>query len=290
MNQLLILALAGFAAQLVDGALGMGYGVTSTTMLLTLGLTPSVVSASVHAGEVVTTLVSGLSHWRFGNVDVEMAWRLAIPGAVGAFLGALFLTSLPVHLARPAISVFLFFLGTVVLFRFARLGRKPVRTAEPVRQKKLLAPLGFIAGFLDATGGGGWGPISTSTLIARPQSDARRVIGSVDASEFLVALSATIGFALALGWEGINFIWVAAIVVGGIFAAPLAAWAVRSLPTDVLGVSVGVMIMFSNARTVLDAFGVEVPLALFFGVVAVPPIAAFALPRLRRARQARPAS
>lgn len=285
MNQLLILAMAGFAAQLIDGALGMGYGVTSTTILLTMGLAPSVVSASVHAGEVVTTLVSGVSHWRFGNVDFGMTWRLAIPGAVGAFLGAIFLTSIPVHLARPAISMFLFLLGVVVLARFARRDRR--RERVPSRgPSKLLAPLGFVAGFLDATGGGGWGPISTSTLIARPESDARRVIGSVDASEFLVALSATLGFAVALGWEGIHLPWVAAIVLGGIFAAPLAAWAVRTLPTDLLGVTVGVMIMLSNARTVLGAFGVEVPLALFLGIFAVPVVAAFALPRMRTERRA----
>lgn len=285
MNSLVILALAGFAAQLIDGALGMGYGVTSTTMLLSLGLAPSIVSASVHAGEVVTTLVSGLSHWRFGNVDREMTWGLAIPGAAGAFLGAIFLSSLPVHLARPGVSAFLFLLGIVVLVRFLRLDRTPKAAPRPA-PAKLLVPLGFVAGFLDATGGGGWGPVSTSTLIARNLSDARRVIGSVDTSEFLVALAATAGFVLALGWEGVNFTWVAAIVAGGIFAAPLAAWAVRALPTEVLGVTVGAMILLSNARTILGTFGVEIPLALFIGVFAVPALAALVLPRLRKARQA----
>lgn len=285
MNNLVILALAGFAAQLIDGALGMGYGVTSTTMLLTMGLAPSIVSASVHAGEVVTTLASALSHWRFGNVDPEMTWRLAVPGAVGAFLGALFLSSLPVHLARPGVSAFLFLLGLVVLLRFVRRGRAP-KTAPRSAPARLLVPLGFIAGFLDATGGGGWGPVSTSTLIARRHSDARKVIGSVDTSEFLVALSATAGFVLALGWEGINFTWVAAIVVGGIFAAPLAAWAVRALPTEVLGVTVGAMILLSNARTILGTFGIDIPLALFFGMFAVPALTAFLLPRLKKARQA----
>src|SRR5690606_331274 len=118
MVNLLILALAGFIAQLIDGALGMGYGVTSTTMLLTMGLAPASVSASVHAGEVVTTLISGIAHWRFGNVDREMMWRLGVPGAIGAFCGALFLSSLPVHLARPGVSAFLLILGITVLVRF----------------------------------------------------------------------------------------------------------------------------------------------------------------------------
>lgn len=284
MRNLIILALAGFVAQLVDGALGMGYGVTSTSMLLTLGLAPAVVSASVHAGEVVTTLVSGISHWRFGNVDRRLMWRLAFPGAIGAFLGALFLSSIPVHLARPGVSAFLFLLGVVVLVRFLKPGGRALRP-RPV-SSRLLTPLGLVAGFLDATGGGGWGPVATSTLIARRNSDARKVIGSVDASEFLVALAATAGFAIALGWEGMDLTWVAAIVVGGVFAAPLAAWAVRVLPTEILGVTVGAMILLSNARTILGAFGVEISPAVFFGIFAVPAVAAIAASRLKKEGEA----
>lgn len=282
MNQLLILAVAGFVAQLIDGALGMGYGVTSTSMLLALGIAPAAVSASVHAGEVVTTLVSGVAHWRFGNVDVGIVRRLALPGAVGAFVGAFFLAALPIEWARPGVSAFLMVLGVVVLVRFLRAGRARV-SGRSSFSGRFLAPLGLVAGFLDAAGGGGWGPVATSTLIAHRGSDARKVIGSVDASEFLVAVSATVGFVLALGWQVINLIWVGAICLGGIFAAPLAAWAVRMLPAQTLGVAVGAMILVSNSRTVLSAVGVEVPVTLFLGVVTASLFLAFLSAKLRKA-------
>lgn len=265
----------------------MGYGVTSTTMLLALGLAPAVVSASVHAGEVITTLVSGISHWRFGNVDREMTWRLALPGAVGAFCGAVFLSRLPVHLARPGVSIFLFLLGIVVLFRFARPRKKAhtSRPADPRVSSRFLIPLGLIAGFFDATSGGGWGPIATSTLLSRGSQSPRQVVGSVDASEFLVALSATLGFILALGWTQINVAWTLAIVIGGVFAAPLAAWAVRLLPARILGITVGVMILVSNARTILTSLGVEVPLAIFLLLFAIPMLVALASVRWRKGVQ-----
>jgi len=281
MNQLLILAVAGFVAQLIDGALGMGYGVTSTSMLLALGLAPAVVSASVHAGEVVTTLVSGIAHWRFGNVDPGIIWRLAIPGALGAFVGAFFLAALPIEWARPGVSAFLLVLGVVVLVRFLRPERaRTGRVGVPTR--RILAPLGLVAGFLDAAGGGGWGPVATSTLIARRGSDARKVVGSVDASEFLVALSATVGFVLALGWQAINLMWVAAICLGGIFAAPLAAWAVRILPTQTLGLAVGAMILVSNSRTILSAAGIHVPVTLFLVIAAVALLLTFMSARIKK--------
>src|SRR5690606_28000056 len=212
------------------------YGVTSTSMLLVLGMAPAVVSASVHAGEVATTLVSGVAHWRFGNVDPGIVWRLAVPGALGAFAGAFFLAALPIEWARPGVSAFLMVLGVVVLVRFLRADRRRI-PREVSYSGRLLTPLGLVAGFLDAAGGGGWGPVATSTLIVRRGADARKVIGSVDASEFLVASAATAGFVLALGWQGINLVWVAAICLGGVFAAPLAAWAVRLLPTQALGVA-----------------------------------------------------
>lgn len=284
MGNFAVLALASFVAQLIDGALGMGYGVTSTSMLLAVGLAPAMVSASVHAGEVVTTLVSGLSHWRFGNVNFEMTWRLALPGAAGAFAGALFLSSLPVHVARPAVAGFLILLGVVVLVRSLRPQRARPRP-KPL-SPRLLTPLGLAAGFLDATGGGGWGPVATSTLAARHGDNLRQVIGSVDASEFLVALSATAGFFLALGWEGVNPTWVAAIVLGGAVAAPLAAWAVRVVPAQTLGVAVGATIVLSNGNTVLSAFGVHTPPLVLLALIATPTLIALAGARLTQTLRA----
>lgn len=273
-EKLVILALAGFVAQLIDGALGMGYGVTSSSMLLALGLAPAIVSASVHAGEIVTTLASGVAHWRFGNVDYRLTWRLGLPGAAGAFLGALLLSSVPAHLARPAVSAILLVLGIFVLVRFAVRGQRKRVHSKFVRSK-VLAPLGLVAGFLDATGGGGWGPVATSTLIAGNTDEPRKVIGSVDASEFIVALAATIGFVLTLGWEGINLMWLSGIVAGGILAAPLAAWIVQVLPTDTLGVTVGAMILLTNLRTILIAVGFEVPESALVAILIVPAVLAY---------------
>ena len=285
MRNLVMLALVGFLAQLIDGALGMGYGVTSSSMLLVLGVAPAVASASVHAGEVVTTLISGIAHWRFGNVDRRMVWRLGVPGAVGGFLGAVLLASLPVQAARIGVSAFLLILGVTVLVRFLRAGRTAALPSRPLPQG-WLAPLGFVAGLLDATGGGGWGPVTTTTLIAREPSRARRVIGSVDASEFLVAASATAGFVFALGWDGISWLWVGAIVLGGAVAAPLAAWLVRRLPLEILGITVGAMIILYNARTLLVALGVPVPPGVVLAIFLVPALAALAMGRLRTAQEA----
>lgn len=284
MGNLLILAVVGFVAQLIDGALGMGYGVTSSSMLLALGVAPAVASASVHAGEVVTTLASGIAHWRFGNVDRRLVGRLGLPGAAGAFCGALWLSSLPVDAARLGVSGFLFLLGAAVLFRFFRLNRSRFAVRAPL-SPRWITPLGFIGGLLDATGGGGWGPVTTTTLIARHPEHARKVIGSVDASEFLVAVSATVGFVVALGWYGISWTWVAAIAMGGALAAPLAAWLVQRLPLEILGVTVGTMILLSNARTLLMALGVSIPPSVVLLAVIVPAIAALLTGRVRTAQE-----
>lgn len=287
MGGLVSLAIVGFVAQLIDGALGMGYGVTSSSMLLALGVAPAMASASVHAGEVATTFLSGVAHWRFGNVDRRMVWQLGIPGAVGAFCGALLLSSLPVDAARLGVSGFLFLLGVVVLVRFLRPGRRQgVGQGHSPLPARWTMPLGLVGGLLDATGGGGWGPVTATTLIARTPGNARRVIGSVDASEFLVAVSATAGFVVALGWAGVNWTWVAAIVMGGALAAPLAAWLVVRMPLEVLGVAVGAMILLSNARTLLVALGVPIPPSGILLVLAVPPVLALALRRIRPAQEA----
>jgi uncharacterized membrane protein YfcA len=166
-RNLVVLAILGLIAQLVDGALGMAYGVTSTTLLLAIaGLTPALASTSVHIAEVGTCAMSGASHWRFGNVDWSKITWLAIPGAIGACLGAYVLSSvLDAAVAEPFVAVFLFLLGGYVLFRFAFNRTTQVVQNLPI-PRSFLTPLGFIAGFLDAVGGGGWGPISTPTLLS----------------------------------------------------------------------------------------------------------------------------
>lgn len=252
MRQLILLGLVGLAAQLVDGGLGMAYGVTTTTLLLVLGTNPAAASATVHLAEIGTTLASGVSHWKFGNVDWRVVLRVGVPGAVGAFAGATVLSNLETDVARPLTSTILLVLGVYLLVRFTRSGVRTERLGQPLR-KRFLAPLGLFAGFLDASGGGGWGPVGTPALLASGRMEPRKVVGSIDASEFLVAIAASGGFLLALGSQGINPSWVLALLVGGVIAAPVAAYLVRIVPARILGVAVGGLIVLTNSRTLLTS-------------------------------------
>jgi len=255
MQTLILVAIAGLAAQLVDGSLGMGYGLTSSTLLIFAGLTPAMASASVHLAEVGTTALSGISHHQFGNVDWHIVRRIAIPGGIGAFLGATLLSSLSTESAKPLASTLLFVLGVYVLLRFL-LGKARVeRKGRP--GVKFLVPLGLIGGFIDATGGGGWGPVTTPTLLADGRLAPNRVIGTVSASEFVVALSASAGFFSALGGEGVKIQFVLALLGGGLIAAPIAAYMVRHLNPRLLGVIVGGFICFTNARILMGAAGIQ---------------------------------
>ncbi|GAA2392522.1 UPF0721 transmembrane protein [Catellatospora methionotrophica] len=254
MRKLLVMALVGFAAQLVDGSLGMAYGVTSSTLLLIAGISPAAASASVHLAEVGTTLASGISHWRFGNVDWRVVRNIALPGALGAFAGATVLSNLSTESAVPWTAGILLALGIYLLYRFSR----PLRPTRPrALPRRFLAPLGLFAGFIDATGGGGWGPVATPTLLASGSMEPRKVIGSVGTSEFLVAGAASVGFLLGLGSEGFVLPTVAALLVGGVLAAPIAAWLVRHVPAQLLGAFVGGLIILVNTRSLLRAFKVE---------------------------------
>src|ERR687894_1269720 len=269
MANFLLLAIVGLMAQLVDGSLGMAYGVTSQSLLLTIGIAPALASASVHIAEVGTTAASGVSHWRFKNVDWAKVWPLAIPGAIGAFFGAVVLSSfITAEAAEPLVAIFLFGLGVFVLARFSfRRHERPVRV-RPV-SRGFLAPLGLVAGFLDAAGGGGWGPISTPTLISSGRMQPRKVIGTVDTSEFLVALAASIGFLISLSFADIPWQLVGALLIGGLIAAPIAAWIVRILPARIMGTAVGGFILIVNMKTFLEAIGVSGGLALLIYVLIV---------------------
>ena len=269
MRSFVVLAIVGLAAQLVDGSLGMAYGVTSQSLLLALGLAPALASASVHLSEVGTTLASGASHWRFGNVEWAKVGWLAVPGGVGAFLGAVVLSSvISAGAAEPIVAVFLFCLGVYILSRFAfRRREKPV-VERPI-SRGFLGPLGFIAGFLDAAGGGGWGPIATPTLLSSRRMEPRKVVGTVDTSEFVVALSASIGFLLALSFANVPWRVVGALLVGGLVAAPVAAWIVRVLPARILGTAVAGVILITNMKTFLEAIGVSGGLAVVIYILIV---------------------
>ncbi|GAA4531352.1 MULTISPECIES: sulfite exporter TauE/SafE family protein [Nonomuraea] len=250
MRALLLLGLVGFAAQLVDGSLGMAYGVTSTTLLLAIGTNPAAASATVHLAEIGTTLASGISHWRFGNIDWKVVGKIGVPGAIGAFAGATFLSSLSTEVAAPVMSLILLTLGVYILVRFTAYGLPRGNLGKPLR-KRFLAPLGLVAGFVDSTGGGGWGPVGTPAILASGRLAPRKVIGSIDASEFLVAIAASVGFLVGIGSENIDFAWVAVLLAGGVIAAPIAAWLVRHIPPRILGSAVGGLIILTNVRTLL---------------------------------------
>ncbi|SKC42855.1 sulfite exporter TauE/SafE family protein [Krasilnikoviella flava] len=271
MRTLVLLALVGLGAQLVDGSLGMAYGVTSTTLLLAIGTNPAAASATVHLAEVGTTLASGASHWRFGNVDWKVVIKIGIPGAIGAFAGATFLSWLSTEIAKPLMSILLLALGLYVLLRFTLRGLRTDRLGQPLR-KRFLTPLGLVAGFMDATGGGGWGPVGTPAILASGRMEPRKVIGSIDTSEFFVAVAASLGFLFGLGTAGINPTWALALLIGGLIAAPIAAWLVRLVPPRVLGSAVGGIIVLTNVRTLLslDSFPVSDGVrALVLGIIAI---------------------
>ncbi len=254
MKRLIVFAFIGFLAQLIDGALGMAYGVTSSSLLLAFGIAPAVASASVHLSEVVTTAASGVSHVKFGNVDKKLVYQLIIPGSIGAFLGATFLSNIPGELARPYVSIFLLLLGVYVLVRFLFNFKPMVENKMASVPKKQSIPLGFIAGFMDATGGGGWGPIATPVLMSKKGMSARKVVGTVDTSEFAIAVSASLGFFISLGWSQVNWLWVSALIIGGVIAAPIAAWLVHKLHPQLMGVLVGGFIILVNSRTLFTTW------------------------------------
>jgi uncharacterized membrane protein YfcA len=255
MKTLITFALVGLGAQLVDGTLGMAYGVTSTTLLLAAGYAPAAASAAVHLAEIGTTLASGASHWKFGNVDWPVVLKIGVPGAIGAFAGATFLSSLSTDSAAPWMAGILFVLGAYILLRFST--KLPVLRLDSPPRKRLLTPLGLFAGFVDATGGGGWGPVATPTLISSGRMIPRKVIGTVDTSEFLVAVAASLGFIIGIGSEAIKFTTVAGLLIGGVIAAPIAAYLVRHIPGRMLGSLVGGVIIVTNARTLMGSFEID---------------------------------
>lgn len=257
MHILVVLGIVGFGAQMVDGSLGMGFGATSTTMLLAFGTNPALASATVNLTQIGTTLASGISHWRFGNVDWSLVRRIVIPGGIGAFAGAIFLTRLSMDAAVPLMASILVVLGAYILVRFTLAGIPLGKIGLPLRAR-FLTPLGFTAGFVNGTAGGGWGPVNTSTLMATGRLEPRRVVGSVSTSEFVVSVCASVGFLAGLGLSGIDFSWVAMMLLGGVIAAPIAAWLVRHIPGRVLGSAVGGLIVILNVRTLMSDHGLGV--------------------------------
>jgi uncharacterized membrane protein YfcA len=245
MEDLLLYLLAGFTAQVVDGTLGMAYGVTASTLLLSIGLPPVTVSATVHAAECFTTGASAISHRAFGNVDGRLFRRLLVPGVAGAVVGAYTLSELPGAQLRPYSASYLLVMGLVLLVKaFRDVSSRTVSTN--------LIPLAFAGAFIDAIGGGGWGPLVATTLIVRGNG-LRTAVGSVNAVEFFVTVAASLTFLVTLGirhWEVIL-----ALALGGLLAAPIGAWACQRLPTRPFMVLVGLLIVALSIRTLIQALG-----------------------------------
>jgi uncharacterized protein len=247
-------ALAGGLAQLVDGTLGMGFGVTSATVLLFLGVAPVTASAATHAAKLPTTLVSGISHWRVGNVDTRILLRVALPGAVGGFLGAVVLTNISLDSAKAWMSGLLLFFGLVIFFRFG-LGVRLIPTPSNGHTARWLSPIGLLGGFVDATGGGGWGPVVTPSLMTVTRHEPRKVVGTVNAAEFIVAVSVSTGFLTGAAQHGIPWLPVIGLVIGGVLIAPIAAKLAGRLPHAPMGTLVGGLVVLVNGITIVAALG-----------------------------------
>ena len=246
-EDVILFAVVGFVAQMVDGAIGMAYGISASTALLSMGVPPATASACVHAAETFTTGASGLAHWKFGNIDKKLLARLVIPGMIGGALGAYALSSLPGDALKPYIAGYLLLLGVFIVWK--AIGQTEKREGvEP----KAVAPLGLFGGFLDALGGGGWGPLVTSSLLGQGTTP-RYAIGTVNLSEFFVTLTISTTFFLTIGLD----LWpiITGLIIGGMIAAPFAAYATKHLPDKVLMIMVGTVVVLLSLRTLLNALG-----------------------------------
>ena len=236
----------GFAAQLVDGALGMAYGVVTASLLLAFGLPPTLVSASVHSAEVVITGVSGVSHSFFGNIDRRLLRALALPGVIGGAIGALLLSHIHWAWLRPVIALYLLGLGVVLLLRAWR------RTQGQTNLRGMV-PLALVAGFLDAVTGGGWGSLTTSTLVAR-HHEPRYAIGTAHAAKFFVSLTISLVFLATFGFSHPQVVF--GLMIGGVLAAPLGAWMVKRIRPRPLLLIIGLLVVGLSMRTLLKSLGV----------------------------------
>ena len=285
---LLILPI-GLVAQFVDGTLGMGYGASSSSLLLAAGFLPAAVSASVHAAEIFSSLASGASHLKLGNVDKTVVLPLAAGGVIGGVAGAYFLSNIDSALIRPYIGLLLMILGIRILLTSRK--RKGSDIGKRI-SSRFLVPLGLAGGVVDAIGGGGWGPICTSTIVSTKSGEPRTAIGSVNAAEFLVTLAITITFAFSLGLE--RFLWhiTLPLMIGGVIAAPLSAYACRRIAPGNLSIGIGLVLIVLNLRAVApvlsSTLGVHLPVK-FDLIVVLAAIAAGLVPVFRSLSCRRPA-
>lgn len=236
----------GFAAQLVDGALGMAFGVITNTLLVgLLGVPPAQASQRVHVVECFTTAVSGISHLLHRNIDAKLFFRLLIPGMIGGVTGAYLLSSLEAEFVRPIVLLYLSGIGLYLLWRGLMYPPK-------LRQAKLIAPLGLVGGFLDAAGGGGWGPVVTSNLLIQG-ADPRKVIGTVNSVEFFLTMTISATFIYHLGLADLAGATLG-LLIGGVMAAPIGAWAAKHMPAKQMLILVGIVLTATSSYGVWTAW------------------------------------
>ena len=246
-TSIILFIIVGFIAQLIDGCLGMAYGVSSNSFLLSLGVPPAAASTSVHTAEVFTTAVSGISHWKFGNLDKKLIKKLIIPGVLGGILGAYVLSNLPGGKLKPFIAIYLLVMGVRIIIRAFH--KSNLIVAEFSKWK--MAVLGLVGGLFDAMGGGGWGPIVTSTLVSSG-NHPRKTIGSVNFSEFFVTLAEVATFIAVIGL--VNWQVILGLAIGGVLAAPLGAFLTKKVPIKPLMILVGGLIILTSIRTIYLAW------------------------------------
>jgi uncharacterized membrane protein YfcA len=266
---LILVSVVGFLAQVIDGSMGMAFGISSTTLLLLLGYSPAIASATVHLAEIGTSFASGLSHIRYKNVDWHALLKVGVPGALGALIGAIVLSSVDLNKAKPWTASILLALGLVLIYRFTRPAILGVTRRARARW---LGPLGLVGGLVDSTGGGGWGPIVTTSLTASNALEPRKAIGTTNTAEFLVSVSASIGFLIGLGYSNIPWQEVFALLLGGLLAAPLAAWLVSKAPRRIMGVLVGAVVVLLNLFSLLLIFEVSsfaMMIVMLFTLIAI---------------------
>jgi uncharacterized membrane protein YfcA len=292
MSDLLVVGLAGFLASMVDGALGMGFGPTSSSILLSSGISPAAASTTVNLAKVATGLVSGASHWRFGNIDRELVLRLAIPGAIGALVGTTVLVNVDGDDLRPILAVVLLVVGLRILLRFSRaLPTQPDREPEVgetgtpsfhLRGVEVAAAAGGVTNGLV----GAWGPVVTPFLLHRGLPP-RYAIGSVNTAEVAVAVVAAGSLVTSLGGEGLQLGVVLAMLAGGMLAAPLAAYVVRFVPARALGLAVAGLLLTTQARELAGALDVGSGRWIAYALIPIALLVAAIRPRLADARARR---
>ena len=243
-SALLPFILIGFAAQMVDGALGMAFGQISSTLLVSIGVPPAAASAGVHTAETFTTAVSGISHVAHRNVDWKLFMRIVIPGVIGGVCGAYLLTQVDASVAKPFVLTYLTLLGVYLFYR-------GIMHRHTERQPKVIAPLGLVGGFLDAAGGGGWGAIVTSNLLVQG-SNPRKTIGTVNTAEFFLTVTISATFIFALGWEAFTTATLG-LLIGGVMAAPFGAMVAKRVNPDLLLTFVGALVTLTSSYALYRA-------------------------------------